>query len=91
MIPGYASHPADAMRERSVVAWPERIAVPLLILHGTADTIVSPVRALEFAQQLQRLGRTYELVMYANDGHGLPMNRRDSDRRVVEWFRKYLR
>jgi dipeptidyl aminopeptidase/acylaminoacyl peptidase len=79
------------MRERSAVAWPEKIGAPLLILHGTADAIVSASRALEFAQRLQALGATYELVMYANDGHGLPMNRRDSDRRVVEWFRKYLR
>jgi len=58
---------------------------------GTADAIVSPKRALEFAPRLQAVGATYELVSYANDGHGLTMNRRDSDRRVVEWLRKYMR
>ena len=91
LIPDYATRRADALRERSAVAWPEQIGAPLLILHGTSDDIVSARRALEFAQRLQALGATYELVMYANDGHGLPMNRRDSDRRIVEWFGKYLR
>jgi dipeptidyl aminopeptidase/acylaminoacyl peptidase len=78
------------MQARSAVQWVDKLDVPLLILHGTADAQISATRALEFAQRLQSLGKTYELVMYANDGHGLPMNRRDSDRRVIEWFRKYL-
>lgn len=91
LIPDYASRPADAMRERSVVAWAETIRTPLLILHGTADPIVSARRPLELAQRLQALGATYELVMYANDGHGLPMSRVDSDRRVAEWFARYRR
>ena len=91
LIPGFASRRAEVMEERSAVRWADRIHVPLLLLHGTADAQISATRALEFAQQLQALGKTYELVMYANDGHGLPMNRRDSDRRVIAWFRKHIR
>lgn len=91
LIPGFADRRVEAMAERSAVRWAGKIDVPLLILHGTADAQISATRALEFAQQLQTLGKTYELVMYANDGHGLPMNRRDGDRRVIEWFRKHLR
>ena len=55
------------------------------------DAIVSARRPPAPAQRLQALGATYELVMYSNDGHGLPMNRLDSDRRVVEWFSRYRR
>ena len=91
LIPGFGSRRAEVMEERSAVRWAERIGVPLLLLHGTADAQISATRALEFAQRLQSLGKTYELVMYANDGHGLPMNRRDADRRVIEWFRKHIR
>lgn len=91
LIPHFGSRGAEAMEERSAVRWAGEINVPLLILHGTADAQISATRALEFAQRLQALGKTYELVMYANDGHGLPMNRRDSDRRVIEWFRKHMR
>lgn len=91
LIPDYAHRPAEAMRERSAVAWPERIGAPLLILHGAADTIVSARRALEFAQRLQAIGATYELVLYAGDDHGLRTNRRDADARVVAWFTRHLR
>jgi dipeptidyl aminopeptidase/acylaminoacyl peptidase len=91
LIPGFGSRRAEVMEERSAVRWADRIHVPLLVLHGTADAQISATRALEFAQRLQALGKTYELVMYANDGHGLPMNRGDSDRRVLDWFRKHLR
>jgi dipeptidyl aminopeptidase/acylaminoacyl peptidase len=91
LIPGFGSRREEVMEARSAVRWADRINVPLLILHGTADVQISATRALEFAQQLQALGKTYELVMYANDGHGLPMNRLDSDRRVIDWFRKHLR
>jgi dipeptidyl aminopeptidase/acylaminoacyl peptidase len=90
LIPDFRSRRAQVMQARSAVQWVDKLDVPLLILHGTADAQISATRALEFAQRLQSLGKTYELVMYANDGHGLPMNRRDSDRRVIEWFRKYL-
>lgn len=91
LIPDFANRRAEAMAERSAVQWAGDINVPLLILHGTADTQISAARALEFAQRLQSFGKTYELVMYANDGHGLPINRRDSDRRVIDWFRLHLR
>lgn len=91
LIPGFGSRRAEAMEERSAVRWADKINVPLLIQHGTADAQISATRALEFTQRLQALGKTYELVVYANDGHGLPMNRRDSDRRVIDWFKKHLR
>jgi dipeptidyl aminopeptidase/acylaminoacyl peptidase len=91
LIPDFGNRRAEVMEERSAVRWAEKINVPLLILHGTADAQVSATRALEFAQRLQALGKTYELVMYANDDHGLSMSRKDSDRRVIDWFRRHLR
>jgi dipeptidyl aminopeptidase/acylaminoacyl peptidase len=64
--------------------------VPLLILHGSADDRIPADDALRFARRLQALGKTYELVMYAGDVHGLPHNGRDVDRRIIEWFRAHL-
>jgi dipeptidyl aminopeptidase/acylaminoacyl peptidase len=43
------------------------------------------------AEKLQGLGKTYELVMYAQDSHGLPFHWRDRDRRIVEWLKRYMR
>jgi dipeptidyl aminopeptidase/acylaminoacyl peptidase len=91
LIPDFSNRREEVMEERSAVRWADKIHVPLMILHGTADTQISATRALEFAHRLQALGKTYELVMYANDGHGLPLNRYDSDQRVIDWFKKHLR
>ena len=33
----------------------------------------------------------YELILYAADDHGLSLNRADSDRRIVAWFRRYMK
>jgi dipeptidyl aminopeptidase/acylaminoacyl peptidase len=74
-----------------VIEWADRIDVPVLILHGGADWRASPSGSLLIAQKLQEAGKTYELIIYAGDDHGISMNRADSDRRIVEWFRKHMK
>jgi dipeptidyl aminopeptidase/acylaminoacyl peptidase len=91
LIPDYDKRPDEAMRERSAIAWADKINVPLLILHGTADELISAGRTLAFAQKLQELGKTYELIIYAGDNHNLSLNFTDSDKRIVEWFKKYMK
>ena len=92
LIPGFSQNGPALLRERSAVDWPEKINAPLLILHGTADWRTNPKdQALALAEKLQDLGKTYELVMYAQDSHGLPFHWRDRDQRIVEWFKRYLR
>ena len=80
------------MRERSVVYWTEKINTPLLIMFGSADWRANPrTQALALAQKLQDLGKTYELIIYAGDDHGISLNRADSDRRIIEWFKKHTK
>ena len=90
LIPGFAERPEEAMRERSAMYWPERIDVPLLLLHGGADWRVDAgANALALAQKLHGLGKEYELVVYAGDDHGISLNTNDADRRVVSWFERH--
>lgn len=91
LIPDFDTRRDEAMRERSVVFWANTINVPVLIMHGGADERIGTARTLAFAQKLQELGKTYELVIYAGDDHNLTLNRIDSDRRVLEWFKKYMK
>jgi dipeptidyl aminopeptidase/acylaminoacyl peptidase len=91
LMPGYAERSEEVLRERSALFWPEQIRAPLLILQGGADWRVDPAETLAFAQALQRVGATYELVVYAGDDHGITVNRDDSNRRIVQWFRKHMR
>ena len=91
VIPSFAQHGDDLLRERSAVAWAEQINVPVFILHGGADWRVDPLsQALEFAKRLQERGKTDELLLYAADDHGLSLHRAESNRRIVAWFRRYM-
>ena len=89
--PNYEARKSEITKIRSAIYWPEQLNVPLLILHGGSDQSVSPDHSLRLAKQLQRLGRTYELTVYAGDNHTLSVNRVERDRRTVEWFKRYLK
>ena len=91
LIPDYASRGAAALRERSAVSWPEKVTVPLLIIHGGEDEEVPVSQALAFATKLSVLQKPYELVVYAKEIHEALNNRRDRDARIVAWFRRFLR
>lgn len=91
MIPGYETRRMELLTDRSAVYWADKINTPLLILQGGADWRVDPASALSLAQKLQELGKTYELIVYAGDEHGLFLNRADADKRIVEWFKKYMK
>ena len=92
LIPDFDKRGEEARRERSAVYWPERVNVPLLILQGGADWRVNAkTNALALAQRLQELGKTYELIIYAGDDHGLSFNAADSDRRIIAWFKRHLK
>ena len=91
LIPDFDKNTEERLRERSAVYWADKINVPVLMAHGGADWRVSANEALSLAQKLQSLGKTYELVIYAKDNHGVANNRADLERRTVEWFKKYMK
>ncbi len=91
MIPDYDKRGDELLKERSAVYWADKINTPLLILQGGADWRVDPGDTLNMAQKLQEFGKTYELIVYAGDEHDLALNRADADRRIVEWFKKYMK
>ena len=91
LIPNYATRGTSALAERSVMEWPDKINVPVLMIPGANDEEVPVSQALAFATKLSSLRREYELIVYANEIHEALNNRRDRDARVVAWFRRYQR
>ena len=87
LMPNYGE---AALRERSAVYWPDRIRVPILLMHGGADWRVDPAETQRFAAGLKRAGATYDLVVYPGDDHGVSTNKDDSNRRIVQWFRRFM-
>ena len=87
----YESRKKEIAESRSAIYWPDRLTVPLLIMHGGKDWSVNPDHSLRLAQQLQKLDRTYELIIYAEDNHSLTKNHADRDRRTIAWFKRHLK
>ncbi|HEV7237727.1 MAG TPA: prolyl oligopeptidase family serine peptidase [Thermoanaerobaculia bacterium] len=88
--PDYAELKAEIDSRRSAIAWPEAFHVPVLIMHGGADTDVSPSHALALAAKLQELGKPYEIVIRAGANHVLTEWRTERDALAVEWFRRHM-
>ncbi|HEY0380497.1 MAG TPA: prolyl oligopeptidase family serine peptidase [Pyrinomonadaceae bacterium] len=89
--PDFETRKTELFEARSAVLWADELNVPLLIMHGGADPGVNPSQSLNLAQRLQKAGKVYELLVYADDNHILARNQEDRDQRAVRWFKKYLR
>lgn len=87
--PGFPANESAIVLSRSALRWPERLATPILIMHGGADSDVPPVHALQLASALQALGRPYELKIFEGERHVIPGRAAERDADAVRWFRRH--
>ncbi len=76
--------------KRSPYYWPEKIDVPILILHGEDDWRVDVSQATKLADKLEEAGRVHELVVFPKGDHGLNTHRSERNEKIFNWFEKYL-
>ena len=57
--------------KRSPIYWPGDINVPLLIIHGTDDKLVSVDQVRKFTQKLDELNKEFTYVEYPDTNHFL--------------------
>ncbi|HKO96589.1 MAG TPA: prolyl oligopeptidase family serine peptidase [Pyrinomonadaceae bacterium] len=88
--PDYEARKDEIIKTRSAILWADQLNAPLLIMHGTADSL-NPDQSLTLAQQLQKSGKVYELIVYAEDNHILSRNQEDRDRRALLWFKRHVK
>lgn len=83
---------AAAYDLRSPIRLVDRVAAPVLVLHGGQDTRVPPTLGLQFYRGLKMLGRDVEMVRYPREPHWLhePAHQEDLQRRVLAFFDKHL-
>lgn len=77
--------------KRSAVYWPEKIDVPLLILHGEDDWRAKPSQAIKLSEKLTEAGKVHKLVIFPKGDHGLNTHQSARDREIFKWFKKYLK
>ena len=84
----------DKYVENSPVFYLNRIETPLLITHGSEDTVVSPFLGDEVYVGMRRLGKETVYLKYAGEGHSPSYwsyaNRIDFCNRVIAWFEGHL-
>ena len=73
----------------------DQVNTPVLILHGEKDLTILFGEGEMMFYALRQLGKTAEFVAYANGDHSLSKHSRadalDVNRRILEWFDKYLK
>jgi dipeptidyl aminopeptidase/acylaminoacyl peptidase len=57
-------------RERSPIAYADRIDVPLLVMHGDEDPVVPLSSTVAFVDRMRDAGGDVELVVMEGEGHG---------------------
>ncbi len=81
-----------ARAQRSAILWADQLDAPMLLMQGSGDPLVSTAeQTLPFAARLQQLAKPYELVVYEGDSHGLILNGKDRDSRILSWFERFRR
>jgi dipeptidyl aminopeptidase/acylaminoacyl peptidase len=72
----------------------DKVTTPVLILHGEKDLTILFGEGEMMFYALRQLGKTAELVSYANGDHSLSRHSRadaiDVNRRILDWFARYL-
>lgn len=73
----------------------DKVKTPVLIFHGEKDLTILFGEGEMMFYALRQLGKTAELVAYANGDHSLSRHSRadalDVNRRVLAWFDRYLK
>ena len=83
----------EVYAKSSPITFIKKVKTPTLVLHGDRDAEVPTPQGYEFWHALKTLGVPTQLVVYENEGHGFrdPKHELDRDRRLVEWFDRYLK
>jgi dipeptidyl aminopeptidase/acylaminoacyl peptidase len=95
MIPFFGASVYDdptVYAKSSPITYIKQSKTPVLVLAGERDEEVPAAQSFEFYHAMQTLDVPSQLVVYADEGHGVrqPAHVRDILSRMTEWFNKYL-
>ena len=88
-VPGYSENPLPLLEERTSLMWPERIKVPLLLLHGDNDKDVHFSDSVNLDQAIKNAGGVSELVIYPTGSHALVRSWNDVLTRIFAWIERF--
>jgi dipeptidyl aminopeptidase/acylaminoacyl peptidase len=85
----------DTFINNSPIFFLDRVETPLMLVHGTEDSVVAPFLSDEMFVGLRRSGKEVAYVKYRGEGHSLVTwsyaNVAEFWNRMIEWFDHYLK
>jgi dipeptidyl aminopeptidase/acylaminoacyl peptidase len=90
LIGGSPDTKPDAYRARSPLAWPEKLNVPLLILHGAKDDRIAAGDVEALDHRLTELGKPHKMVLFPDGNHMLHNKSEQRDEAIISWFGEHL-
>ncbi|MFD5434749.1 prolyl oligopeptidase family serine peptidase [Kitasatospora sp. NPDC127067] len=91
-VPEFQRPHAAVLRGPAGAVAPERIRCPVLVIHGTADTITSAEEAMQFAQDLAALSDDHDSLLLEGGDHYLsaPSAREQALRAELDFYRRLM-
>lgn len=89
--PDFAAQRSRIVERRSAIRWPERLDLPLLLMHGSDDQAVAPAQTLLLAAELAKAGQDFGVFVFPGGNHVLEEQRTERDQRAMEFFRRYMK
>ncbi|MGH2552015.1 MAG: alpha/beta hydrolase family protein, partial [Thermomicrobiales bacterium] len=86
---GIGPHPHDSV---SPISFAHKISTPVLIVHGGNDARVPVSQARYLARSLRTQGKTFELVVYPREPHGIQerLHQIDLLNRTRAWYKQWM-
>ena len=93
MLPGTREENAELYRLASPGTYADKASPPILIIHGTADTIVPWEQSRQFSEQLKKVGAPYQFITVKDAPHSFHLQPKQRDLRpaVLGFFDRYLK
>ncbi len=88
--PDFDRRREQIVARRSALRWPERLTIPLLLMHGAADTSVAPGQTLRLAMALTPTHPDLGVVLFPGGRHVLADHRDERDRHAIAFFREHM-
>ncbi|MFJ6381425.1 S9 family peptidase [Kitasatospora sp. NPDC092039] len=91
-VPEFQRPHAAVLRGPAGTVTADRVRCPVLVIHGTADTITSAEEALQFAQDLAALGGEHDSLLLDDGDHYLsaPAAREQALRAELDFYRHIM-
>lgn len=88
--PDFENKRSEIIERRSAILWPEKLKMPLLLMHGGKDESVAITQTHRLATELSKADLEFEVIVFPTGDHVLFESRKYRDRHAVEFFRRYL-